>query len=477
MPGSSRRSPRPYWVPKYCRHRDHARVKIPDLGWQWPPGRFDSPESRLAYQRLVDAWIARGRPMRPAASPVVESTGGGPVAPLSPAANARPMTIGRLCVLFMEHAIEFYRVQDPAPVAGSAPLGEFETLSIRIAAEDRCSITIAAAKVRRAMPAAFEDWNRRGSPPIPRKRRNASVVWRFRRCCEYLYAAHAGDPVTAFGPRALKAIREKMIADGHARLTINERVRAIRQIFKWGAAEELVPETVWRSLLTVPALQAGRTEARETPPVAPVPDSDIQAVMPHLNPVVRAMVEVQRLTGARPGEVVRMTMGQIDRAADVWVYNPKKHKNAHRGKSRSIVLGPRAQAAVRPFVDRSPDRALFSPLDARAMERERLARDGGGRRRGGSRTSEDAKAPGTMWTIQDRYTVGTYARAVRRACEAAGVPVWSPNRLRHTRATEVRRDHGLESAGAVLGHTRLETTQIYAERSLQAAMEIARAEG
>ena len=48
---------------------------------------------------------------------------------------------------------------------------------------------------------------------------------------------------------------------------------------------------------------------------------------------------------------------------------------------------------------------------------------------------------------------------------------WHPNQLRHTRATELRR-YGLDLAKTILGHTKVETTQIYAEKDLAAAMEL-----
>jgi hypothetical protein len=48
---------------------------------------------------------------------------------------------------------------------------------------------------------------------------------------------------------------------------------------------------------------------------------------------------------------------------------------------------------------------------------------------------------------------------------------WHPNRLRHTRGTELR-SYGLDLAKTVLGHTKVETTQIYAEKDLAAAMQL-----
>ncbi|MBL8815481.1 MAG: hypothetical protein JNL58_05595 [Planctomyces sp.] len=41
--------------------------------------------------------------------------------------------------------------------------------------------------------------------------------------------------------------------------------------------------------------------------------------------------------------------------------------------------------------------------------------------------------------------------------------LWSPNRLRHNAATELRKRFGLEAARTVLGHTEADTTLFYAE--------------
>ena len=54
------------------------------------------------------------------------------------------------------------------------------------------------------------------------------------------------------------------------------------------------------------------------------------------------------------------------------------------------------------------------------------------------------------------------------------MPVWRPNRLRHSRATEIRRRYGLEAAQVALGHSRADVTQVYAERDLALAERVAR---
>jgi integrase len=70
------------------------------------------------------------------------------------------------------------------------------------------------------------------------------------------------------------------------------------------------------------------------------------------------MVEVQALTGMRPGEVWCMTTGQIDRSGDVWLYIPTRHKTVDLGRDRVIPLGPRAQEVLKPSPFNTPSVAL-----------------------------------------------------------------------------------------------------------------------
>jgi site-specific recombinase XerC len=50
------------------------------------------------------------------------------------------------------------------------------------------------------------------------------------------------------------------------------------------------------------------------------------------------------------------------------------------------------------------------------------------------------------------------------------IPHWHPNQLRHTTATKVREQFGLEAAQVVLGHSRADVTQVYAERNSVSAI-------
>lgn len=53
------------------------------------------------------------------------------------------------------------------------------------------------------------------------------------------------------------------------------------------------------------------------------------------------------------------------------------------------------------------------------------------------------------------------------------VPAWHPNQLRHSHGTAVRRRFGLEAAQVALGHERADVTQVYAEKNLALATKVA----
>ena len=67
-----------------------------------------------------------------------------------------------------------------------------------------------------------------------------------------------------------------------------------------------------------------------------------------------------------------------------------------------------------------------------------------------------------------------YAQAVARAAKRAGVVHWTPNQIRHTVGTEVRKDFGLEATQVYLGHANADTTQIYAAKSRQLGKDVAK---
>lgn len=318
-----------------------------------------------------------------------------------------------------------------------------------------------------------------------------------------------------YGPRALKAVRQLMV-EGYehpkygtqqplSRGVINQRIGRIRRMFKWAVAEELVAETVYRALMAVSGLQRGRTEARETEPVKPVADVVVDATLPFLRPQPAAMVQLQRHTGMRPGDVVIIRSLDLDTSGDVWFYRPGcdqgphgKHKNAWRGHGKVIAIGPKAQEILKPWLRLSLSEYLFQPRETMAAFRAEQRRNRKTRVQPSQQKRSKARAkklPG------EKYTSRSYAQAVAKAvekantaraceeckekkpeerckaCKAAALPHWHPHQLRHTKATEIRREHGLDAARAVLGHRSPKITEVYAEVDMNKAAEVMRKMG
>lgn len=260
---------------------------------------------------------------------------------------------------------------------------------------------------------------------------------------------HELDRVDRFGPKALKAVQQRMVGQGWSRKYINKQIGRIVRMLKWGVGEQLVRPGTWHALQAVEGLKKGRTTAPDYDPVEPVSDAVVDATLPHLSEIVADMVRVQRLSGCRPGEVCMLRPQDIDRSQDVWRFKFDKHKMEHRGKQRVIWFGPKAQAVLGKYLDRPGATYCFCPKET----------------------------PYVKGNAKEHYTKDSYGRAVRRAAKKAGVELWSPNRLRHAAATEIRREFGLEAAQVVLGHSSADITQVYAERDLELAEGVARKRG
>jgi integrase len=271
--------------------------------------------------------------------------------------------------------------------------------------------------------------------------------------------------VWEFGPAALRTVREQMIAANLSRKVINARINRVRRVFKWGVENELVDPSVLQGLQSVSPLKEGRSKARETSAVKPISQEHIDAVLARVTRPVRAMINLQLVTGMRPGEVVLMRACEIDMSGNIWEYRPVSHKTEHHGKERIIFLGPQAQEIIRPFLKPEVEAYLFSPKDAVLAARKNL-KPKKGRSRRTMRVSGYRRCPAKQ------YTRNSYQNAIFKACVKAKIPAWGPNRLRHNAATFLRKEFGIEAARVILGHTSAAMTEIYAEMDRKRAAEI-----
>ncbi|MEM1109813.1 MAG: site-specific integrase [Planctomycetota bacterium] len=287
-----------------------------------------------------------------------------------------------------------------------------------------------------------------------------------------LRSACGKSPAGEFGPLRLAEIRETMVGLGWSRSTINKRAAFIKAAFRHAVARELVPSSVLVALDALGNLPHGYKNLREPERVLPVPADHIDIVLPHLSSPVRGIVQVMRYTGARCGEVIQLRPANLDTTGPIWRAEIHHHKNTWRGKSRTIWFGPKAKSALAPFLNRELTAPLFSPAEAEAEMRakrraSRTTSESSGNRPGTNRQDSPERKPGTA------YTTSSVRRAITRACDKAGIPAWTPHRLRHTAATEIRRAAGLESAAVVLGHGSATLTDaIYAERDEATAAKV-----
>jgi len=304
-----------------------------------------------------------------------------------------------------------------------------------------------------------------------KNRQETTEVSCIRIAFRHLVKVHGTTRLREFGPKALKQVRQSMIDSSYVRSSVNSYVNRIRRAFKWAVENEHCPVDVFQALCTVAGLRKGRTNARESEPVKTVDEGTVTDTLPNLSRQLQAMVNLQLLTGMRPGEVCAMHPCDITiQTNGVWVYRPEGHKTEHFGKERRIYIGPEGQKVLRPFLDREPEAFCFSPAES---ETERNAE----RRKNRSSPMTPSQAARKPKAHQgsppkDHYTKDSYRRAVVRACRKAGVEQWSPNRLRHSRATIIREKYGIEAAQVVLGHSDPGTTQIYAERDFEMAARV-----
>jgi len=192
----------------------------------------------------------------------------------------------------------------------------------------------------------------------------------------------------------------------------------------------------------------------------------------------------------------------VDKTGAVWTYKPPRHKNAFRGKPRTIQIGPLAQKSLAEFATANPGDYLFSP--ALAVEEFRAVRAAA---RKTPRSKTDAKTQKPTRTFEVKYNTDSYGLAIDRACDRAfpaPAPLrqldgetaaewnarltveqreelrtwqkanrWAPNQLRHTYATTVRAQHGLEAAQVLLGHSKADMTELYTAQNDALAASVA----
>ena len=295
---------------------------------------------------------------------------------------------------------------------------------------------------------------------------------RYKRLCDTLDDEYGDIPAEDFGPRKLAAIRELLIVAKNSRGYINKQMRGIRAIFRYAVACELIGIDVVQRLEALEPLRKRQTKAKEGRFVAPVDLAVVKATAKHLSPILKAMVELQAATGMRPSEVCKLRPCDIEQRDDgVWLYRPGSHKTERHGKDRVIPIVGDLRITLGRFLDRDPEAFCFSPRDAMAWRREQQRKN---RKSKVQPSQRDRSKSNAKRLPGECYKSTSYYRAIERAAKRADVPHWFPYQLRHTRATLVREALGIEAAQALLGHSRVDMTEVYTQRSIEKAIEAAK---
>jgi integrase len=308
---------------------------------------------------------------------------------------------------------------------------------------------------------------------------------------DFLTKFYGDVSVDSFNPVCLKTVRSELIRavgkNGKPRFcrgTVNDYVCRIVRVFEWGVEEGLVKSDTWAVLKAVKPLPEGYAgtfahEGRED-----VPDDVIRRTLPFMTPTIQAIVKLQRLTGCRPSEIFNMRVGHIDQTTspDLWLYRLPSHKTEKKTKRKKIIpLGKPEQELLVPYLEgKSPESAVFSP---RTSMEERRAENRANRKSKltPSQREREAQSAAKPSKYREFYDKDSYRQAVEYAIKKANktlppdqqIPHWTPYQLRHTAATAMELEQGLDEAQALLDHSSADTTRRYAHARLQKLKELA----
>ncbi|MDZ4852265.1 MAG: site-specific integrase [Pirellulaceae bacterium] len=351
-------------VSAYRLHKASGQAIVSLNGTDHYLGKHDSPESRSKYESLIADHL-KTRAKEKAKKARIDNDG--PGYRLHARSGQAVVTIsGHDYYLGVfnskESKAKYHRLKAEWIASGKSP-------SFGVKPEELTVIEMMAAWVRFAKEYY-------GEGPSSELHRAVPVL-------KVLKTLYGSEPAVNFGPLQYEAVRVTLLEPylvkrkggtsekkRRSRTYINSLMKRLRAVFRWAASKSLIPVSVHDTLKTVEPLKHGRTTAPELDPVAPVPDEIVDATLPKLNHVMKAMVEFQRLTGCRPGEVCKIKPSMVDRTADVWEVQLAKHKTAYRGRKRTVYAGTRAQAILAPFLLRGEDEFCFSPIEAEKRRRK-----------------------------------------------------------------------------------------------------------
>ena len=202
---------------------------------------------------------------------------------------------------------------------------------------------------------------------------------------------------------------------GMSDITRHHNVVALERLQKFALDHGLLDKPM------IGKLEKPRVGQRDRVPTA----AETEALLSRSSPEFRLIYLALRQCGARPGELCRATITDIDRTANAIIL--REHKTSRKtGKPRRIPIGQKLGEMIRQAVgDRQVGPIFLSPV-------------------------------GRAWTVPN------LSRTYSRLRDLAGLPRDLVLYLaRHECGTKICREKGIEYARRLLGHANISTTQRY----------------
>ncbi len=426
---------RPISIPKLTHHKASGKAVVRLSGVDIYCGVYGSPEAKIAYDRAIAEWLARGRAqdVRPTSA-------------VSPG-----LSVNELLLAFVKHADQHYRRPDGTPTNeineyrqtlrvvrdhyGLTPAAEFGPIAMKAVRQAminrgwcRGLVNQRVNRVRRVFKWGASD----ELIPFDVFQRLATVTGLQKGRC----AAPESEPIVPVSDEVVEAtlpylnrfVRGMVEFQRRTGCRPDEACGVRRCDIEMGGAIWLYRpdqhKTAWRGKPRVITIgPRAQTILKEFFTL----DLDDYLFSPR-----RAVEELH-----------------ATRAANRKTPKYPNHMNRNAGKRK---LAPKRSPADRYKVT-AYEHAIARACDKAFPAPEPLAQRGG----------ETVKEWERRFSADERVELSAWQSAHR----------WAPNQLRHTFATEVRKGHGLEAAQVLLGHARADVTQVYAERDLTLAFRVA----
>jgi integrase len=267
---------------------------------------------------------------------------------------------------------------------------------------------------------------------------------------------------------------------------LNRRLGLVKAWLRWAYEREALNVAQAHAVSLVRPLskaEAGHRDVR-MPKRAPTV-AEIEAVAAALPPTPAAMLRLQALTGARPGEVCSLRWRDIDRtpvAVDgvvFWRWKLANGKTAHHGRQQVYPISPAARAILEALEPSAGlDDFVFRPA---ATVAEVAAARRAARRTPITKQTAERDAQAGEREYGDHYSTRDYRQALARGAKRAGVEAFSGHEVRHAAVTAAVALAGPHAARALAGHADLATTSRYAHSTdvdaFRAALAIERRSG